>query len=55
LRAHSYSSGLPLHRIAADVMAGRLRLESDMPPPAGPTDPKERGPDHAEKEQEDDR
>ena len=26
LRAHAYSSGLPLHRIATDVMAGRLRL-----------------------------
>jgi hypothetical protein len=29
LRAHAYSSGLPLHSIAADVMAGSLRLESD--------------------------
>ncbi len=29
LRAHAYSSGLPLHRIAADVMAGSLHLESD--------------------------
>jgi hypothetical protein len=29
LRAHAYSSGLPLHRIAADVMAGSLRLEND--------------------------
>jgi hypothetical protein len=29
LRAHAYSSGLALHRIATEVMAGRLRLESD--------------------------
>jgi hypothetical protein len=29
LRAHAYSSGLPLQRIAADVMAGSLHLESD--------------------------
>ena len=29
LRAHAYSSGLPLHRIAAAVMAGSLRLDSD--------------------------
>jgi hypothetical protein len=29
LRAHAYSSGLALHRIATDVMAGRLLLESD--------------------------
>ena len=29
LRAHSYSSGLPLHRIATEVMADRLRLASD--------------------------
>jgi hypothetical protein len=54
LRAHAYSSGRPLHRVAADVMAGTLKLESDSSPPAGPTDPKELGPDHAEKEQEED-
>ncbi len=29
LRAHAYSSGVPLHRIAAAVMAGSLRLEGD--------------------------
>ncbi|MEV0289280.1 ANTAR domain-containing protein [Kribbella sp. NPDC050820] len=29
LRAHAYSQGDPLHLIAADVMAGRLRLASD--------------------------
>jgi hypothetical protein len=29
LRAHAYSSGLPLHRIATDVMAGSLLLASN--------------------------
>jgi hypothetical protein len=47
LRAHAYSSGTPLHRIAADVMAGILLLESDregrlgrpaIPNDAAPTD-----------------
>ncbi len=49
LRAHAYSSAVPLHRIATDVMAGRLRLDSDhvdgtapggggqiVPPPTDP-------------------
>ena len=56
LRAHAYLSGLPLHRIAADVMAGRLRLESDRgsPPPTGTHDPKDRGSRDADTKQEDD-
>ena len=29
LRAHAFSSGEPLHRIAADIMAHRLRLDGD--------------------------
>lgn len=36
LRAHAYSSGLPLHRIATDVMAGSLRLESNHNGQIGP-------------------
>ena len=56
LRAHAYSSGLPLQRIATDVMAGRLHLESSqyIPPPAGTSDSKEIGPDHVDKEEEED-
>jgi hypothetical protein len=48
LRAHAYSSGVPLHRIAADVMGGTILLESDrdrqldggpaIPPDSAPTD-----------------
>ena len=45
LRAYAYSSGQSLQVVAADVMAGRLRLE---------TDTKETGSQHAELEQEDD-
>ncbi|WP_427893825.1 GAF and ANTAR domain-containing protein [Kribbella sp. GL6] len=45
LRAHAYSSGQSLQTVAADVMAGRLRLEADT---------KETGSQHAELEQEDD-
>ncbi len=67
LRAHAYSSGLSLHRIATDVMADRLRLESDLngsagrnslrngqrtSPPEGTSDPNEIGPEHAETEEE---
>lgn len=54
LRAHAYSSGQPLHGVAADVMSGSLKLESGSSPPDGPTDPKELDPDHAENEQEED-
>jgi hypothetical protein len=69
LRAHAYSSGLSLHRIATDVMADRLRLESDQngsggrgsprnnqsrPPPEGTSDPNEMGSEHAETEEEED-
>lgn len=55
LRAHAYTSGLPLHRIAADVMAGRLRLEFDResPPPTGTLDPKDEGSGDANMDQED--
>jgi hypothetical protein len=34
LRARSYSSGLPLHRIATAVMADRLHLDDTDPPQA---------------------
>lgn len=56
LRAHSYSSGRSLREVAVDVMAGRLSLANDhgAAPPTGPHDPKETGPDHVEKEQEED-
>lgn len=56
LRAHSYSSGLSLRQVAVDVMAGRLHLENDQDasPPAATHHPKEIGPDHVEKEQEED-
>jgi hypothetical protein len=55
LRAHAYSSGLPLHRIATEVMAGSLHLENGQSnsPPTGTSDSKET-PSHVEKEQEED-
>ncbi|MFD7157316.1 GAF and ANTAR domain-containing protein [Kribbella sp. NPDC059898] len=45
LRAYAYSTGQSLQMVAADVMAGRLRLEAD---------PKETRSHHDELEQEDD-
>ena len=53
LRAHAYSSGLSLQRVAAEVMAGRLRLEIDTKTTATPHS-KETGSKHAEMEQEED-
>jgi hypothetical protein len=29
LQAHAYAHDLPLHEIASDIVAGRLRLERD--------------------------
>ncbi|MFF0268506.1 ANTAR domain-containing protein [Kribbella sp. NPDC004536] len=45
LRAHAYSSGLSLQEVAAETMAGHLRLE---------TDERETGSQHAELDQEED-
>jgi hypothetical protein len=55
LRAHAYATGQPLHRIADEVMAGRLRLESDRgsPPITGPHDPKDKDSRDANMEEED--
>ncbi|HWD81275.1 MAG TPA: GAF and ANTAR domain-containing protein [Kribbella sp.] len=45
LRAHAYSSGQSLQVVATEIMAGRLRLETDQ---------KETGSGHAELEEEED-
>jgi hypothetical protein len=68
LRAYAYSRGRPLHLVAADVMAGRLVLDSDRddgsdgegssptpdPPeqPTEPTGPEPASSQHAQTEQE---
>lgn len=53
LRAHAYSTGLSLHKIAIDVMTDRLHLDGDL---AGGSDPPRTpdptDPEQAEKEQE---
>ncbi|WP_432893009.1 GAF and ANTAR domain-containing protein [Kribbella sp. CA-245084] len=55
LRAHAYGNGLSLQSVAIDVMAGRLELDSDVDPPdPEPFEPKAKGPDNVEKEQEED-
>lgn len=53
LRAYAYSSGTSLSAVAAEVMAGRLRLEIDHLA-TGTPEPKEAGSQHAEPEQEKD-
>jgi hypothetical protein len=53
LRAYAYSSGLPLYKIAIDVMADRLHLDGDHPPGGGPPPkPQLNDPGTAEKEEE---
>jgi hypothetical protein len=51
LRAHAYSSGLSLYKVAVDVMSDHLQLDGDGHPPRKP-DPTDPEPD--EKEQEED-
>lgn len=56
LRAHAYSSGLSLHKVAVDVMADRLHLDGDHPPGSGPPRhaPHPTDPGRAKNEQEED-
>jgi len=55
LRAHAYSSGLSLYKVALDVMADRLHLDGDVatgghpPRTPGPTNPEQ---DEKEKEED---
>lgn len=54
LRAHAYSSGLSLYKVALDVMSDRLLLDGDVAPGHPPREPDPTDPEQAEKEQEED-
>ncbi|GAA3123398.1 hypothetical protein GCM10010530_51500 [Kribbella aluminosa] len=56
LRAHAYSSGISLHKVAVDVMSDHLRLDGDRPLGKGPPriTPRPAHPEQAEKEEEED-